>query len=249
MNRYTMRPTHVVPSPARRYVRAASAMLAACLWLGAADRTHAFTVWMGAGAQVGTSNLLLDVARGSFAAVSGGRHFIDAALPPSTQSPVKCGAGDDCIFLTSRVSTAELGGLPGADRLCNTLASAAGMPGQYVAWLSDSRTDAVARITSNGPYVTRSGTVVASGLADLVDGGLRNPIQEDEHGNDVPLREVWTGTDPLGLRTASNCADWTSGAGDAPYGSIGWSTAPDTKWTSVSVQFCDQSMSLYCLEQ
>ena len=227
---------------------AASAAIVAILSLATAARAQAPALWMSASGQVGTGNLLLDLVRGGFAAAAGADAF--AALPPAPpRAPVDCGTGDDCIFLTSQVSPANLGGLGGADRLCNALASAAGMPGRYVAWLSDSRTDAVARVTSNGPYVTRSGIVVASGLADLVDGGLRHPISQDEHGNDVPPREVWTGTDPLGVRTASTCDDWRYGAADAPYGSVGWNTAPDAKWTSVAVQFCDRSMSLYCLEQ
>ena len=233
----------------RHHHRAAIAMIVGFLWLQAADPARASGLWMSAAGPVGVSNLLLDFAVGDFVGARHARYAVDAAPPAPPKAPVSCGTSDNCIFLTSAVSTANLGGLSGADRLCNALASAAGMPGRYVAWLSDSHTDAVARVTSNGPYVTRTGTVVASGLPDLVDGALRYPIRQDEHGNDVPLREVWTGTDPLGLRTSANCEDWTSGAEGAPYGRIGWNTAPDSKWTSAAIQFCDRNMSLYCVEQ
>lgn len=39
------------------------------------------------------------------------------------------------VFVTSTTNTADLGGLAGADATCNSLDSAAGLGGNWVAWL------------------------------------------------------------------------------------------------------------------
>src|SRR5262249_6287034 len=47
------------------------------------------------------------------------------------------------VFVTSvTMAPQALGGLDGADRLCNDRAAAGGLPGTYVAWLSTVSTDA-----------------------------------------------------------------------------------------------------------
>jgi hypothetical protein len=176
-------------------------------------------------------------------------HVVRAVRQAPLKKILNCGNGNKCVFVTSKVSTANLGGLAGADATCNELAANAEMPGTYVAWLSDDNTDAITRVTSNGPYATRTGVVVASSLADLTDGTLSKPISEDENGNLVPIREVWTDADPSGTRTFSNCYNWTSGANNAPYAVVGLNTSTDSTWTSVFLQFCDRNISLYCVQQ
>src|SRR5262249_28544146 len=71
------------------------------------------------------------------------------------------------------------GGLAGADTFCQGLATAAGLPGVFKAWLSDSTATAKDRLThAVGPYVLRHGGVVANDWADLTSGSLRMNVVE-----------------------------------------------------------------------
>ena len=54
--------------------------------------------------------------------------------------------------------------------------------------------DGSTRVTSNGPYRTPAGALVANSKADLLDGSLLHAIDATEFGSIDPLREVWTGT-------------------------------------------------------
>jgi hypothetical protein len=167
----------------------------------------------------------------------------------TTTLPPPCGVSTKCIFVTSTVSTGNLGGFAGADSTCNALATAAGLPGTYVAWLSDGTTDASARVTSNGPYVTPTGDLVASTLADLTDGSLNTPIDDDEDGSPVPLREVWTGTLSDGSSAGDDCSGWTSGSVSV-LATVGHNTSTSSNWTDVFLQLCDRTnVGLYCLQQ
>jgi hypothetical protein len=140
-----------------------------------------------------SKNLLVNFTTGAVEGDSrASQHVVRAVRQAPLPQPLDCGTTTKCVFLTSKVSTANLGGLAGADATCNDLAENAGLPGTYVAWLSDDDTDAISRITSNGPYATRTGRIVANDLADLTDLTLASPISQDEYGNEVPLREVWT---------------------------------------------------------
>jgi hypothetical protein len=57
---------------------------------------------------------------------------------PACEFPPVPAACNPCkVFVTSTVHDGNLGGLAGADAICNSLASDAGLPGTYKAWLSD----------------------------------------------------------------------------------------------------------------
>src|SRR5690606_31062308 len=57
-----------------------------------------------------------------------------------------CDGEYNYAFVTSQAYKGDLGGLEGADSICNELAADAGLPGTYVAWLSISTTDARSRL-------------------------------------------------------------------------------------------------------
>ena len=59
------------------------------------------------------------------------------------------------VFLTSKTYSGDLGGLDGADTICNDLALDAGLPGTYKAWLSDSFVSVSERFTHAGPYIQK----------------------------------------------------------------------------------------------
>lgn len=107
---------------------------------------------------------------------------------------IACGCdqrGKCIIFVTSTSYTGKLGGLSGADAICNERAKAAGLVGVYQAWLCDGRTAPATpgRCNQAGvPYLRTDGARIADDWANLTDGSLLlNSINRDEFGTAV----VW----------------------------------------------------------
>ena len=152
------------------------------------------------------------------------------------------------IFVTDSVQTANFGGLDGADALCASQASAAGLDGEFKAWLSTMASSVSDRLThSSDPYVRVDGTPVANDWDDLVDGSILAPINLDARGQ---LRDgdVWTGTLPNGLPyTQGDCAGFTNGADGI--GLCGSTASTSGFWTASSTPDCSLDLRLYCIEQ
>ena len=96
-----------------------------------------------------------------------------------------CGGGaSKCVFLSSTNQNGNLGGLTGADRICQNLADADGSlaaPGTYKAWLSTAAAPAAARLThATVPYKLVDGTTIATNWDDLTDRALAAPINVTE---------------------------------------------------------------------
>lgn len=148
-------------------------------------------------------------------------------VPPTCDVP----GGSCLVFVTSTTHTGNLGGLAGADAICQARADAAGLGGTFRAWLSDSTTAARDRLTRAGvPYVRVDGVQVAANFADLTDGALMQPILLTEGGAVDPQGAVWTGTTPAGELSVATCLDWRSGGG-ADGGVIGESFERSREWT------------------
>ena len=135
------------------------------------------------------------------------------------------------FFVTSATSvTGNLGGLAGADALCQSLATAVGFGSKtWRAYLSVERdasngnrpTDARSRI-GNGPWVNVNGVTVAANLTDLHARKGDAAVFLDERGQRIPGQ--WAGSpSPVqhDIHTGSNadgtlmtggftCNDWTS---------------------------------------
>jgi hypothetical protein len=160
------------------------------------------------------------------------------------------GAGDagplqHIIFATSSVYPGNLGGLAGADALCESHASSAGLGSGWTALLSTSTKNARDRITVSGTVRNTDGTVLALSAADLWD-GINAPVQYDENGTSVgPDREVWTASGEAGTGSGTYCVDWTSSAMAAD-GSTGDATDDGGDWLDNDDANCDESYSLYC---
>jgi hypothetical protein len=154
------------------------------------------------------------------------------------------------VFVTSTLHQGNLGGLAGADAICQELAGAAGLSGTFKAWLSDATTSAADRLThATVPYVRVDDIKVADDWTDLVDGVLDEPISIDENGAPVSRNAVWTGTDDDGSNPAlETCEGWTSAAGDLN-GEAGSPHAVDRSWTTGPRISCSASLPLYCFEQ
>jgi hypothetical protein len=165
-----------------------------------------------------------------------------------------CGAGGPCrVFLSSTLHDGNLGGLSGADAKCQGLATSAGLPGTYKAWLSDSTSSPSSRfVPSTGPYRLVNGTTIAANWTDLTDGTLLAPISVTETGGGIgPTRVPWTHTkidgSPGGLHNV-HCSNWSTNAA-AVQGDVGRAVNSDSLWTDYSVFFCDTFRHLYCFQQ
>jgi len=173
------------------------------------------------------------------------------------------------VFVTSGAYGGNLGRLAGADSICQNLANAAGLPGTYKAWLSDSINspagdpDATPPIPprftfSKAPYKTVTGVLIANDWNDLTDGTIQNPINVNEIGGVNNNEEVWTNTDIYGriyscdpfFSGGCSCLNWTSSEHSLNY--VGWtgnSGQTDYSWIDSLGAFCNGVNRLYCFEQ
>lgn len=148
----------------------------------------------------------------------------------------------------------QLGGLAGADRLCQTLAKAVGAADRpWRAYLSTSfqgqpAVNAGDRI-GGGPWHNQAGVLVARGPVDLHQKAtLPAALFLTEKGEPVaPAVPVFTGTLPTGLADVDRtCANWTTNAaGEAAAGS------PGTAWNATMTASCGMppgpaAPRLYC---
>jgi cysteine-rich repeat protein len=175
------------------------------------------------------------------------------------------GCNNDCtaslphrfVFVTSTLHTGELGGLAGADAICNERAAAGGLTGTYMAWLSDDTGSPSTRmVQSLVPYVLPDLSVVAGSWKDLTDATLGKPINMTEFklppppNNGCGPSAVWTNTNFNGLQSGSqfNCANWTGGNGKSAFGRY---NGVDSSWTGACAgNVCKSGMAaLYCVQQ
>jgi hypothetical protein len=139
---------------------------------------------------------------------------------------------------------ANLGGVEGADAICQRLAEAAGSTGKtWRAYLSTSTVNARDRIGA-GPWYNAKGVLIAANLDDLHNDAT-NMINKEtgltETGATVPGRgeepnqhDILTGTNADGTANANTCGDWTlDGEGSAMLGHHD-RMGPDTLATATS---------------
>jgi hypothetical protein len=152
-----------------------------------------------------------------------------------------------CVFVTKAlVGPANFTSAAAADSLCQQAATAAGLPGVFMAWVSDSTSSPSTRFTQSPmPYRTTTGLKVANSWSSLVVGLIANPIDVSEIGTSV-TNQVWTGTATNGTATANTCNSWTS---TSATGTAGLATAINATWTNDATVACTQQLSLYCFEQ
>ena len=136
-------------------------------------------------------------------------------------------------FMTFFVSSSkpgkgvDLGGLPGADAHCQSLAAAVGAGGKtWRAYLSTSTVDAKDRI-GNGPWYNSKGELIAQSVADLhsPNNKITAATALNEKGvapnylaGDPPTptaqplqHDILTGTNEDGTKNAATCNNWTNG--------------------------------------
>jgi hypothetical protein len=143
------------------------------------------------------------------------------------QSP----AANMSFFVTSsNPKGGNLGGLAGADAMCQSLARAVGSNKTWRAYLSTSTVDAKTRI-GNGPWYNFKGERIAQNVADLHSannkisastaltekGGKPNYLAGDPpQATAQPLQhDMMTGSKEDGTKDVDTCKDWTVGNADA----------------------------------
>jgi hypothetical protein len=80
------------------------------------------------------------------------------------------------VFATSTLQGANLGGLGGADALCQARAAAAALGGSFKAFMVDDNTKLERLEHPNAPFMRLDGVKVADDWADLADESLDAPL-------------------------------------------------------------------------
>jgi hypothetical protein len=161
------------------------------------------------------------------------------------------------MFYTSALTNGNLGGLSGADSLCLSAATSAGLKRSYKALLADSSTLVRSRLTLTlGVSILAGDTeqILAESQEEFWSGTLRIAPNSDQSGNSGAGLRTFTGFNETGAPHSqagdtNYCANWTDNtAGN--YAAIG---APQSRgdWseTSNTVFTCASLLRLYCISQ
>lgn len=176
----------------------------------------------------------------------------------------ECGAGGCAryVFTSSQLYSGDMGGIAGANVLCDSLAADAGLTGSYRAWLSADVGGSPAQnfTRTGGRWVLVDGTYVAEDWADLTDGLLGWNIELTEFGTEPPpaynfcnANQVWSNTTPEGTMYDStyDCTNWTiDNTNPSAWGR--WDRS-STEWTQAcfggNQGGCDEQAPIMCFEQ
>ncbi len=172
------------------------------------------------------------------------------------------GALPDCgstrlVFVTAGTyAVASLEGVDsvdGANSICQRQATLEGLPGLYLAWMSDENNEPVSTFRSKGgPWQLLNGKVVANDFTDLIDGSLEIAINISEKGTLVNNARVATGTERSGARSSQDCVSWSETKtefGDTFRFTYGRTNETDHRWTTYTTERCTERAHLYCFQQ
>ena len=128
------------------------------------------------------------------------------------------------VSSTGSGSGGNLGGLAGADKHCQAVATKAGAANRtWRAYLSTSGPDVHARDRiGNGPWHNAKGVVIAANVAELHSdkANINNDTALDEQGRAInaqgaPNRhDILTGSTADGRTTTQTCQNWTSSSSE-----------------------------------
>jgi hypothetical protein len=154
------------------------------------------------------------------------------------------------VFVTSTMVFlgTDFNSVADGDRACADSAAAAGVPGRFIAWLSNANINAIERVQDR-PYYLLDGTRIAQSRAELGSGTIGAPIAVNEHGirlNADDAAQVWTGTGRDGT-VARFCNGWT--VGPESDGTQGVALSNKPQWTqNGGLAVCRGPGRLYCFE-
>ncbi|MBI4885767.1 MAG: lectin [Acidobacteria bacterium] len=181
-------------------------------------------------------------------------------MTPTLQGQQQAPAQPMSFFITSvgMGNGANLGGLAGADKHCQTLAAAAGAGNRtWRAYMSQTQNGDVPAVNArarigNGPWYNAKGQLVAANVADLHGdqqrdrNNIRKPTALNEKGGvvngvgDMPNQhDMLTGSDStgralIGRPDVTTCNNWTAnGPGNAMLGHHDRLGGPNASWNAV----------------
>lgn len=164
---------------------------------------------------------------------------------------------NNLIFVTSTQVAGNFGGVSPADTMCGQSATAAGLPGSYIAWIASPSVTAVSRLGSARGWIRPDGqpfadTVGASGgKTGFTNGQIYFPPEVNELGS-VMGASVWAANqagadDQVNPSSYVDCTGWSS-ASSSVVGANGFSAAGSRDWASTYIaSYCNTANSLYCL--
>jgi hypothetical protein len=176
---------------------------------------------------------------------TGGSGFapIGAAFPP-----------DAVRIFTSSVTAPGSTPVATMDARCQADATAASLPGTYVAFVSTSTTPAFSRATMFGTLTRADGWVVGPhGLTASVlaapppQGSAVFAVHADRSlVNLFPPVLAWTGMGATSMTASMTCSDWSTTSGTGGAGDPSFATTAN--WAGLQQQSCTESHPWYCIQ-
>ena len=181
---------------------------------------------------------------------------------------VTSASGNGNLSLWSDALAVSATGVAAGDAVCQARATAAGLSGTFVAWLSDSTTDAYCHVqgftgtisgtnpncgqatlpVAAGPWVRTDGNPFAPTIDKLINNGqVYAPVRYDETGTLVTNFFYFTGTASNGATTANTCSDWTDSTNSSNT-TFGSSDGTTYFWTSYGDTGCSVTDHLLCFQ-
>lgn len=175
--------------------------------------------------------------------------FDDVLTDANGSSDDDVGASDafvapNRVFVDTGTYSGSLGGLAGADSICATAATNAGLAGTFIALLSTSNVNARDRLAGSRGWTLVDGTPIADTVESLFDQhALFNPIRLTA-GGAPRVAAPWSGSSVNGKTSTATCLDWTDGS-FSEQGTSGDASSPRLGGYTTS---CNNQWSLYCFE-
>ncbi len=160
------------------------------------------------------------------------------------------------MFVTSALTSGDMGGLAGADALCKDAAAAGSLRGTYVAYLSsisgNTPINAPSRVGAASGWIRTDGRPVMNSISQMHGGTMVNPPSLTEVRDDVGATQfpyAWTGTSAAGTYAGACSPSAVFIPWGGPIGTVNVGQADLT--TSGAVELfgsaCDMPRRLYCL--
>jgi hypothetical protein len=162
------------------------------------------------------------------------------------------GGGDgpvSFVFVTDQTFTpgTEFTNIVGATDICNSEAGTGGLPGTYVAWLSEASNAAIDSIPDLfGPWYLSTGTDLVFADKTDITNGPAVAIDHDAMANPIAAGlPVFTGTLALGT-VGEDCDAWKGGTHPVTLGAV---SANAAAWTNNQQTNCGNAPArLYCFQ-
>jgi hypothetical protein len=161
------------------------------------------------------------------------------------------------MFVTDGIFRGDFGGIASAAAACNAEAFAAGLPGEYLPWISAGSVSPSTSWTQlTTPYLRPDGTPIAQSYADLTDSTILAPIRVTP---ELASISSWVWAHTLSDGTARSSTGFTiTGCRDFTYASfvdpieragIGNTRNFPQGWSESGTLKCSLSIPIYCAAQ